>query len=138
MKDKIFIDTNILIYCYHDLNPEKRDKSRNLINKFDEVIISTQVLNEFANAFHKKLKAEWRDITISLQEILSNFSITTNSQITTLKACRISEKYKISFYDGLILASALENNCTILFSEDMQNGQRFEDKLIIINPFLGD
>lgn len=108
MKDKVFIDTNILIYCYHDLIPKKRDKSRELINNLDEVFISTQVLNEFVSAFHKKLKAEWKDITISLQEILSSFSIITNSQKTTLNACRISEKYKISFYDSLILASALE------------------------------
>lgn len=43
MKDKVFIDTYMLIYCYHDLNPAKRDKSRNLINNFDEVFISTTV-----------------------------------------------------------------------------------------------
>ena len=57
-------------------------------------------------------------------------------EINTIKlALRISDKYKYSYYDSLILASALENGCSIVFTEDMQNGQIVEEFLSIINPF---
>jgi len=47
----------------------------------------------------------------------------------------IKDIYKFQFYDCLIIATALENNCTILYSEDMQHNQLIEDKLTILNPF---
>jgi predicted nucleic acid-binding protein len=49
----------------------------------------------------------------------------------------IRQKYRLSFWDSLIIASALENNCLTLYSEDMQDGQIIEDRLKIINPFKG-
>ncbi len=48
---------------------------------------------------------------------------------------KIKMKYRFSYYDSLIVASALENDCSILYTEDMQNGQLIEDKLRIVNPF---
>ncbi|WP_456325324.1 PIN domain-containing protein [Desulfonauticus submarinus] len=50
-------------------------------------------------------------------------------------AIEIKEKYKFSYWDSLIVASALENNCSILYTEDMQDGQIIEKKLEIVNPF---
>ncbi|WP_353640740.1 PIN domain-containing protein [Desulfonauticus submarinus] len=51
------------------------------------------------------------------------------------KSWEIKEKYKFSYWDSLIVASALENNCSILYTEDMQDGQIIEKKLEIVNPF---
>ena len=59
-----------------------------------------------------------------------NFSFTTQ-----IKALKIKEKYKLQYYDCLIIATALENACTILYSEDMQHGQIIENQIKIINPF---
>ncbi|HNM06920.1 MAG TPA: PIN domain-containing protein, partial [Leptospiraceae bacterium] len=53
---------------------------------------------------------------------------------TSVKVWEIKERYKFSFWDSLIISSALENNCKILYSEDMQNGQVIMDQLTIKNP----
>jgi predicted nucleic acid-binding protein len=54
---------------------------------------------------------------------------------TVLSAITIAERYRFSFYDSLIIATALKANCTTLYSEDMQDGQLIENKLLIVNPF---
>lgn len=135
MNDKIFIDSNILIYSYSDLFPDKQNIARQLINKYNEVFISTQVLNEFISAFNKKLKADWYDIMNSFDEIIGNFSILTNTPDIIKEACKIATKIHYSFYDSLIIAAALECGCNILYSEDMHHGQTIDSKLKIINPF---
>jgi predicted nucleic acid-binding protein len=57
--------------------------------------------------------------------------------ISTIKLCwKVRRKYSYSYWDSLIIATALENNCSILYTEDMQDGQLIEDKLRIGNPFV--
>jgi predicted nucleic acid-binding protein len=51
------------------------------------------------------------------------------------KALSVANQYKYSYWDSLIIASALENKCKILYTEDMQDGQIIEGKLKIENPF---
>jgi len=135
MNDKPFIDSNILIYSYSDLFPDKQNKARQLINSYNDVFISTQVLNEFVSAYNKKLKADWVDIMNSLDEITDNFTIFTNTPNTVKEACKIDQKYHFSFYVSLIIAAALECDCNILYSEDMHDGQVIENRLTIVNPF---
>ena len=65
-----------------------------------------------------------------------NNNLHTNTQITIIKACEIAERYRFSFYDSMIITAALESNCEILYSEDMQHNQTIDDTLKIINPFL--
>lgn len=55
---------------------------------------------------------------------------------TILSAFKISLKYQYSHWDSLIIASALQNNCTKLYSEDLQNEQVIKRRLTIINPFM--
>jgi predicted nucleic acid-binding protein len=135
MKDKAFIDSNVMIYSYSDLFPDKQNKARQLINSYNDACISTQVLNEFVSAFNKKFKADWSDIMNSLEEIRDNFTIFTNTPDTVKEACNIAKKYRFSFYDSLIIAAALECGCNTLYSEDMHDGQVIENSLKIINPF---
>lgn len=59
-----------------------------------------------------------------------DFDITTQ-----IKALRLKNKYNFQYYDALIVATALENGCTILYSEDMQHNQTIENTLTIVNPF---
>lgn len=134
--DKVFIDSNILIYSYSDLFPDKQTKARKLINDVDNVFISTQVLNEFVSAFVKKLKAEWPDIMKSLDEITENYNVFINTPDTVKEGCKIAQKHHFSFYDSLIISAALECGCNILSSEDLHHGQLIENKLKIVNPFV--
>jgi predicted nucleic acid-binding protein len=135
MKDNSFIDTNVLVYCYSKTEPNKRKRAI-VLSSDDKVFISTQVLKEFSNILSKKFELDWLSIETSLHEVIANYYIIINSPDTFTSACRIADKYKYSFYDSLIIASALKAECKILFTEDMQHNQLIEKKLRIINPFI--
>jgi len=134
MKDNHFIDTNILVYCYSNDEPNKREVSRSLVNSAN-VTISTQVLTELSNVLRKRFNLQWEEIESVLIETASNFTIHINLPETIAKACRIAKTYNFSFYDSLIISAAIESNCSRLFSEDMHDGMVIEEKLTIINPF---
>jgi len=137
MSGKIqFLDTNILVYAYSEDDPQKRDVARSLISS-EEAMISTQVLQEFANIAHKKLKVNWEEIQATIEELTSKIPIWINSDETVKKACQIAAKYGYSFYDSLIMSAALESQSVRLFSEDMHGGQMIENQLEIVNPFKG-
>lgn len=133
--DKCFIDTNILIYCYTDTEPEKKRKALTVAEMPDSHI-STQVLTEFANTLKRKFSITSDGIILALKEVRKNFKVFVNKPDTIEYACSISEKYKFSFYDSLIIAAALHSDCKILYSEDMQHKQIIKQKLKIVNPLL--
>ena len=136
MKDRVFLDTNILIYAYSNDEKQKQRIALELINKYSQnIIISTQVINELTNVLFKKFKIDAPIIEESILELDNIFKIKQFSLTTQIKAIHIKEKYKLQYYDSLIVSSALENNCTILYSEDMQNSQIIDNKLTITNPF---
>ncbi len=122
MKDKVFIDTNVLLYI---LSNDKVKKT-----------ISKEILKSNHNISIKKFKLSIKNI----KEVISKISEETNISIftknTIIDALILKEKYKFQYYDSLILATALENSCTVLYSEDMQHNQIIENQLKIINPFL--
>jgi len=138
MKDRIFIDTNVLVYI-HLFDEESQDKRKALQNllhrRIDaELIINVQVINEFYNVLLRK-NIEDNVIQEKIHSQLETCSASELSLKTVFSAWKLREKYKYSYWDSLILASALENSCSILYSEDMQHGQVIEDNLKIINPF---
>lgn len=135
MSDSIFFDTNIIIYLYSVDEPEKQYRSQALIDSH-EGIISMQVLNEFSNTLRKKFKFEYDTIDSAIKELSENFTIVTQSMGTISSAFNIAKRYGYSFYDCLIIATALEHDCKNLYSEDLQNNQVVEDTLTIINPFV--
>jgi predicted nucleic acid-binding protein len=136
MRDKIFIDSNIILYSYSKSELDKNKIANNLIFSLDEMLISTQVVNEITNILYKKFKLDARSIEDVILEIDNNFKIVNFSLTTQIKAIKIKEKYRLQYYDSLILATALENSCTLLYSEDMQHKQIIENQLQIINPFI--
>jgi len=132
MQDSVFLDTNILLYLLSD-DKNKKDVAKKLFK--NDHYISIQVLNEFSNVSLKRFKLSIQD-TKNLIEVISKKSkIVPYSEQTILSALNLKERYKYQFYDCLILATALENSCNILYSEDMQDQQMIENKLQIINPF---
>jgi len=135
MNDKIFLDTNILIYCYSFTEPVKQSKAQSVVNS-SNTIISTQVLKEFANILYKKFKLSWDEIDDAIHETTDNFEVHINTPTSIRRACVIADQYGFSFYDSLIITAALESNCHKLYSEDMQSGQIIEQTLTIENPLL--
>lgn len=128
--DKPFFDTNILLYLLS--SDARADQAEKLIA--DGGVISVQVLNEFASVASRKLKMDWSEI----QDILTTIKTICRVVPITLEihesGIAIAEKYKLSFYDSLILAAASHSECRIVYSEDMQDGQRIKN-ITIQNPF---
>ena len=134
MLDNVFIDTNILIYGYSQDEPDKQQKAINCIQS-DNIWISTQVINETINVLKRKFSLEYSQINTVIQEMKEKFNIAIVSVNTIETALNIGERYQYSYFDSLIIASALEVNCEIIYTEDLQDGQKIENKLTIINPF---
>ena len=91
---------------------------------------------ETANVLMKKFKFEKAKAFGSLMEIMDKTEMQNITQTTLKKAFEVSLRYQVSHWDGLIIASALEANCTTLYSEDMHHGHVIENKLTIVNPFI--
>ena len=136
-RNKVFADSNVVIYTYSNSEKEKQQIARKII-KENYTVISTQVLQEMSNTLGRKYMLDYSSIIETLQEcIYSNNEIYTNQQQTIFKACDIAKRYQFSFYDSLIISAALESNCNILYSEDLQHNQIIDGVLTIINPFIG-
>jgi len=135
MKGKSFVDTNIVVYCYSETQEDKKILAQR-VSLNPDTVISTQVIQEFGNTMSKKFRQSWNSIQAAIQELTLNYQIYINTPETITNACRITDKYKYSFYDSLIIASALEAGCDILYTEDMQHNQLIENKLRILNPFV--
>ncbi|MCL4433131.1 MAG: PIN domain-containing protein [Epsilonproteobacteria bacterium] len=136
MHDKAFLDTNILIYAYSEDEPKKRSVALQLLDSFeDHVIISKQVINEFSNILFKKFKLSSEQVENVLLEIDNVLPIVDFDLTTQIKALKLKDRYQFQYYDALIVATALENNCTVIYSEDMQHDMLIDGNLKIINPF---
>ncbi len=140
MKDKIFVDTNIFIYSAvnDNLHLDKRKKAVELIQREDtEILISTQVINEFYVILIKNGISD-AEIQKRIYEIVENAVLVNVIFNTIQSAWKIRKRYGFSYWDSLIVASALESSCSSLYTEDLQDGQIIEKKLKIINPFTKD
>jgi predicted nucleic acid-binding protein len=147
MSDKVFIDTNILLYALTEPKEKdkakdlpKRTKSLELLTKLyneNDIVISVQILNELHFNMVRKFKIDDKLTFKTLQEnVFAIVSIENLTVQTYTKAFQIRERYNISYWDSLVVASALESGCKKLYSEDMQEGLVVNGVLNIINPFL--
>ncbi|GJL74460.1 PIN domain-containing protein [Nitrosomonas sp.] len=132
-EDKAFLDTNILLYLL-SADETKAIQAENTI--VGGGTISVQVLNEFASVSRRKLKMPFAEI----QEILAQIRIMCAVEPVSVnvhdRGLQIAEHYGFSIYDAMIVATALLADCTILYSEDLQDGQVIDGQLMIRNPFI--
>jgi predicted nucleic acid-binding protein len=131
---RVFCDTNVLIYAYSITEPLKADVANRVLFE-QHTIISTQVINEFVNTCYRKLRLSDEQVGYAVAELMQSFRVVLFSADTQLKALDLKSRYKLQYYDSLIIATALENGCDILYSEDMQHGLAINNQLKIINPF---
>jgi predicted nucleic acid-binding protein len=140
MSGRIFLDTNVFVYELEVSEPEKSAKAAELIRsaiKARRGVVSYQVVQEFFNVAFKKFAKP-----LSVIEAEEYFSKTfvpllavDSSPRLFREAIRIKSQHRLSWYDALIVAAALEAGCEILYSEDLQSGWKF-DGLRVVNPFL--
>jgi len=135
---RAFIDTNILIY-FSTGETSKGEITRKLLEMPKEFFISQQVLNEFAAVCIRKRLLSLSAIKKYVKEFDIYFNAALMNSQTVLNGLSLIEKYSFSYWDSLILASAIDSNCSVLYSEDLQHNQKisFSKKHIsIINPFV--
>lgn len=133
MNGKPFFDTNVILYAFG------KDDPRSLVAEtllWQGGTVSVQVLNEFVAVSRRKLNRTWKEVHRAL-DILGVFcpepvplTIETHE-----RAVQIAERYSYSIFDSLIIAAALHATASMVYSEDMQDGQVI-DGLTIRNPFL--
>ena len=134
-KGNVFIDTNVLIYLYSTDEPEKRNVAEKLFVQAEKTIISTQVLSEFVNVMYKKKKAPLETLLLVVRELSKNSRVAIIKTTIIEKAIGIASINNYTYFDSLIISSALENDCSLLFTEDMHNNHVIEGALHIKNPF---
>jgi predicted nucleic acid-binding protein len=98
--------------------------------------MSIRVLSETANIMRRKLGFDISAIRTVINRISQECSLLHLINSTLNNAFDIAERYGFSHYDSLIIAAALQTDCTTLYSEDMQHGQVIEERMMTINPFL--
>lgn len=132
MRSRPFFDSNCVIYAFTPAGA-KTDTARALITTGG--VVSLQVLNETANTLHRKFGVGWARIGEIIEEIQILCPRPRAMDVDThRRAIRVCQRYNFSFYDGLIIASALEAGCRVLYTEDLHHGQVI-DGLHIENPF---
>jgi predicted nucleic acid-binding protein len=137
MIDRVFLDTNVLVYLYDADTPERQRKARGVLER-DSVYfaISTQVLQEFyvtvTRKFAKSMAEE--DVLIAMRRLRELPTVKVDVPMI-FEAIDLGRRFQLSFWDALIARAALAAGCTRLLTEDLQHQMRIGD-LTVENPFL--
>lgn len=140
MSVKFFLDTNIFVYSFDRTSPKKSLRARQLIRQAIQTrtgIVSYQVVQEFFNVALRRFAHPMTssDAEQYLSATFRPLLAVHSSHALYGDSLRLVERFKLSWYDALIVASAIESECNLLYSEDFQHEQRF-GKLQICNPFV--
>ena len=138
MKDRVFVDTNVLVYLFDADAPEKQARAREVFERDSAhcyLVLSTQVLQEFYVTVTRKL-AEPLAPTAALEATrrLAQLHLVYIDAQLVFDAIALSQKHVVSMWDGLILQAAKDSACARLLTEDLHDGWEL-DGLRVENPF---
>jgi predicted nucleic acid-binding protein len=131
MKTDVFLDTNVLVYA---LVGDALLAQRSLALLEAGGTVSVQVLNECANTLHRKFSTTWPQVVQVSERIRELCAVVPITEDTHVRGLALAERYRLSVYDGMIVAAAQLAGCTVLYSEDMHDGLVIE-RLTIRNPY---
>lgn len=139
MSARFFLDTNIFVYSFDPTAPAKVRRATELIRQAiatQKGVVSYQVVQEFFNVALRRFVPAMTltEAELYLSTTFRPLLAVHSSQALYGEALRMQGKHKLSWYDSLIVAAAVEAECGILYSEDLQNNQRF-GALTVENPF---
>jgi predicted nucleic acid-binding protein len=139
MSDKIFLDTNVLVYAFDYSEPEKQTKARLILrdrSNWLNYAISTQVLQEFYQTVtHKIERAVSPDAALRAVKGFAELQVVQIDPDLIERAIELSIDQQLSMWDALIIQAAAEAGCTLLLSEDLNAGQRIKG-VVVENPFV--
>jgi len=136
MSDRAFVDTNVLVYLFDRDAPDKRGRARTLLAELGgRAVVSTQVLQEFFVSVTRKLARPLpEDEAEAAVRDLARLDVVELDVALVLQAVTRARRQRLSLWDSLIVEAALARGCEVLFSEDLQHGQKL-GSLRIENPF---
>lgn len=137
MTETVFVDTNVLIYARDDANPAKRQRALAWMDALwagSNGRLSFQVLQEYFAKLTQK-KPDLRDrVRADIRDLLAWQPVIVNAAVLD-RAWKIQDRYRLSFWDSLIVAAARAASCRWLLTEDLQPDQPL-DGVTVVNPFL--
>ena len=134
--ESCFVDSNVLVYLFDAGSPGKQERARSLLEEAaDSAVVSVQVLGEFYVAVTRKLERPLpTDQAQAAVDALCELQVRPLHEVLVRAAIQRSNASRLSYWDALIVETAIEAEATVLYTEDMQHGQRF-DGLRAVNPF---
>jgi predicted nucleic acid-binding protein len=130
-----FVDSNIWLYALIQSQDQTKHKISNKLTQFDNIFISTQVVNEVCTNLIKKAGLNRQEIKDIIAGFYQSYTVLEFNENILLKAADLRNQHRLSFWDSLIVSSALSVQVRILFSEDMQHRLIIENTLKVVNPF---
>ena len=131
-----FIDTNVWVYALTEQDHVKKRIAAELISKTyleDAICVNAQVLKEFANFAFKRTRKSADEINAMLKK-MSSYSFVPDTKELVLQAVSLKERYDVGFYDSLMLSAANKAKCDVIYTEDLNSGQKY-GAVTAINPF---
>ena len=139
MSGNVFLDTNVLVYANDSAEPQKQRTARSLIKEalhLGNGVISIQVLSEFWVTVTQKIQVPLSFSIARRETELFGMMIIVNLDFSLFyDAVRLQQLYQISYWDAQIVAAAESAGCAVLYSEDLNAGQKYSS-VQVVNPFL--
>lgn len=137
MGGKYFVDTNILMYAHDTAAGVKHDRARALVEELwrnRSGVVSTQVLQELCVNLRRKSArpVDLKTARAIVKDYLA-WHVVANTGESVLNALEIEERYRISFWDALIVQACEAARATVLYSEDLSDGQTYRG-VRVVNP----
>ena len=134
-----FVDSNIWIYAVTQsgsIPPNPRHEAAKVLIRTIQPYISVQVINEVSYNLVKKFKFTESDIQTLVKSFYRTYTVCPMmDEVLLLEASSIRQRYNISFWDSMLVSTAIQSQCSIFYTEDMRHGLIVNDVLTIVNPF---
>jgi predicted nucleic acid-binding protein len=132
----VFIDTNVWLYGFiAGQDSRKTERARHVIQTSSTIIVSTQVINEVCVQLIKRENYTEEQTRAVISDFYRRYTVIELDQPILFTASALREQYRLSYWDGFIVACALTGGASTLYSEDMHDGLIIHSQLTIVNPF---
>lgn len=131
-----FVDTNIWLYAFIEADDANKSAlARKLLQEI-EPVISSQVINEVSVNLLRKAHFSEEQVRQLIESFFEKYLIIEAGKSVFLSASNLRQRYALSYWDSLIVASGLQAGVSVLYSEDMQHGLKVDGRLEIVNPLV--
>lgn len=130
-----FVDTNVWLYAFIQTQDQAKTTAAKAIIQSNEVVISTQVINEVCVNLIKKAHFDEVSVRHLVESFYGKYRVAEISRAVLIEASELRGRYSFSYWDSMIVACALAEDAAVIYSKDMHSGLIVENRLQIINPF---